>query len=182
MSNARYPTKYKVRHSCSHVQEHDLREIDGPKRQRRADWYKKGPCDDCYRAGERRPSDVTDDTATGAEATRDARSKVVEIVATPGPGTPAPGANEWFQRRSLPPLKGTPRQVESAVRIRTQLLAGAWAILSAAGWEENEFLIGVETYASQVLTAKWWIEHSSVAAHDLSDALQMAALVEKGEA
>ena len=149
MNNARYPTTYEVRHFCGHTEAHDLRDLPGPKRQSRANYRAGGPCSDCYHAGLRRP----DATAEGAIASETAAttppgpSKAAESVATPRPGTPAPGANEWFQRRSLPPLNGSPRQVESAIRVRSQLLAGAWAILAATGWEENEFLIGVETYA-----------------------------------
>lgn len=184
--SARYPTTYSITYVCGHTVQRDLRQFDGNKRANRADWESKHwKCHDCLVAAgqqSRSPesSQVVHDTPP-TTSTHTRPSRPVEVV-TLAPGTPAPGANEWFQRRTLPPLNGTPRQVESAVRIRSQLLAGAWAILAATGWEENEFLIGVETYAKQVLTAKWWIEHGSIVAHDLSDVLQRAALVEKGEA
>lgn len=183
MSAARYPTTYDVKYVCGHTVTRDLREVDGPKRANRAAWEAKGLCYDCWvDAG--KPARPTEARRSDAPVPVDSPavhpSHGLVEPSTPGPGTPAPGANEWFQRRKLPPLVGTPRQVESAIRIRSQMLAGAWAILDADGWEENEYVIGVETAAKQVLSAKWWIENKAIAAHELSAALEAAARSEKG--
>jgi len=184
VSAARYPTTYTVTYVCGHRVQRDLREFEGKKRAGRAKWESEHwKCTDCLVAEgqQSKTPQVTSpshDTPPLAPTRGEAppAGGIASSIASP----PAPGANEWFQRRRLPPLNGSPRQVESATRIRSQMLTGAWAILAAANWEENEFVIAIETSALQVLSAKWWLDNKSIAANDLSDALEAAARAEKG--
>lgn len=80
-------------------------------------------------------------------------------------------AKEAEERAGYEALRGSPKQVAWATKIRVQLIQSAF---EALGLEETEFDATVGDLAGRIDSASWWIEHRETAPESLPAALAEA--------
>ena len=80
-------------------------------------------------------------------------------------------AQEAEERAGYEALRGSPRQVDWATKVRVQLIQAAF---EALGLEETEFNTAVGDPAGRIDSASWWIENRETPPEDLPTAIAEA--------
>lgn len=80
-------------------------------------------------------------------------------------------AQEAEEKAGYEPLRGSPKQVAWATKIRIQQIQGAFEALEL---DEGDFNIQVGDPAGQIDTASWWIDNRETTPEDLPAALAAA--------
>lgn len=144
-------SEYDVTHKCGHKQTHDLSSLPAGDRQGRARWLATTDCTSCFITKKKRASTRQRNKERGDE---------VQV------------ALEHAERDGLPPLAGTAKQTDWAVRIRHDLLRDAYdQLVAAGGMTEADYTTAILEPARLVGRAGWWIDNRHTEVGDLVEIL-----------
>jgi len=156
-------TTWPVTYTCGHTEDRDLSDKPAGKRAASAKWYGEHlVCGRCFKkdggSGER---DKERDERHAAEA---------EELRTEA------------ERDGLPvDLVGTEKQVPWALRVRGELIRGAYAALvETEQLSEAEFQVQVLEAAAPLDRARWWIDNREQDAADLPELLADPGVLDEG--
>ncbi|WP_327660468.1 MULTISPECIES: hypothetical protein [unclassified Streptomyces] len=146
-----------IDHACGHIAEADLANRPADRRAGYARWLTGRDCTDCWRASR--------DQAHGTQTAWLAHKRAEEQLA----------AEEWSEQYRMPPLEGTERAVDWAVRCRHQLVTAAYTTLVVEGTSSETEWEAVEDLIRQVSNAGWWLDQRDVDPADLPELLEAAS-------
>ena len=156
-------TIWPVQYTCGHTENRDLSDKPAGKRASSAKWFGEHlVCSRCFK--KQNGSDESD-------AERDARhAKEAEQI------------REDAERDELPiDLVGTEKQVPWALRVRGELIRGAYAALvETEQLSEAEFQVQVLEAAAPLDRARWWIDNREQDAADLPELLADPGVLDEG--
>jgi hypothetical protein len=156
-------TTWPVTYTCGHTENRDLSDKPAGKRAASAKWYGEHlVCGRCFK--KQNGSGETD-------AERDARHE-----------KEAAQIREDAERDGLPiDLVGTEKQVPWALRIRAELIRGAYEALVQEGeLSDAEFEEQVLALARPLDRARWWIDNKDADAADLPELLADPGTMDAG--
>lgn len=144
-------SEYDVTHKCGHKQTHDLSSLPAGDRQGRARWLATTDCTSCFITKKKRAN------TRQRNKDRDGEAQV---------------ALEHAERDGLPPLAGTAKQTDWAVRIRHDLLRDAYdQLVAGGGMSEADYTTAILEPARLVGRAGWWIDNRHTEVGDLVEIL-----------
>lgn len=144
-------SEYDVTHKCGHKQTHDLSSLPAGDRQGRARWLATTDCTSCF---------ITKKKRSNTRQRNKERGDEVQV------------ALERAERDGLPPLAGTAKQTDWAVRIRHDLLRDAYdQLVAAGGMTETDYTAAILEPARLVGRAGWWIDNRHTDIGDLVEIL-----------
>lgn len=156
-------TIWPVQYTCGHTENRDLSDKPAGKRASSAKWFGEHlVCSRCFK--KQNGSDESD-------AERDARhAKEAEQI------------REDAERDGLPiDLVGTEKQVPWALRIRAELIRGAYEALVQEGeLSDADFEEQVLVPARPIDRARWWIDNKDADAADLPELLADPGTMDAG--
>ncbi|NQX25665.1 hypothetical protein [Curtobacterium sp. VKM Ac-2852] len=156
-------TIWPVQYTCGHTENRDLSDKPAGKRASSAKWFGEHlMCSRCFK--KQNGSDESD-------AERDARhAKEAEQI------------REDAERDGLPiDLVGTEKQVPWALRIRAELIRGAYEALVQEGeLSDADFEDQVLVPARPIDRARWWIDNKDADAADLPELLADPGTMDAG--
>lgn len=156
-------TIWPVQYTCGHTESRDLSDKPAGKRASSAKWFGEHlVCSRCFK--KQNGSDESD-------AERDARhAKEAEQI------------REDAERDGLPiDLVGTEKQVPWALRIRAELIRGAYEALVQEGeLSDADFEEQVLVPARPIDRARWWIDNKDADAADLPELLADPGTMDAG--
>lgn len=143
--------------SCGHLAELDLSELSVDRRQARVSWIQKsGKCKTCFAV-------LREKQFEESKADWLADKRAAEIATT----------ERFEQENEMPPLDGSPKQVEFARRVRCQLLSTAYEVLVLNGdMSEADFGAAIEQRSREIGRAGWWLDQRSSEPEDLATLLE----------
>jgi len=157
------PTIWPITYTCGHVENRDLSDKPAGKRSGSAKWYgAKFTCSRCFKKAN--GSGETD-------AERDARH-----------AKEADERRAEAERDGLPvDLVGSEKQVDWALRVRQQLLRGAYTALVEEGdLDDADYEATVLEPARPIDRARWWIDNRDIDPVDLPELLADPGALEDG--
>ncbi|MHC5260854.1 hypothetical protein ACYSUO_23475 [Streptomyces sp. UC4497] len=146
-----------IDHACGHTNEADLSDRPADRRSGYARWLTGRDCTDCWRGSRNR------DGVPRADWLAQKRAK--EQLA----------AEEWSEQYLMPPLEGTARAADWAVRCRHQLVTAAYTTLVVEGTASETEWEAVEDLIRQVSNAGWWLDQRDADPADLPELLEAAS-------
>lgn len=156
-------TIWPVQYTCGHTENRDLSDKPAGKRAASAKWFGEHlVCGRCFKK---------QNGSGESDAERDARhAKEAEQI------------REDAERDGLPvDLVGTEKQVPWALRIRAELIRGAYEVLVESGeLSDAEFEEQVLVTARPLDRARWWIDNKDAAAEDLPELLADPGTIDAG--
>lgn len=156
-------TIWPVEYTCGHIENRDLSDKPAGKRAGSAKWFGEHlVCSRCFKK---------QNGSGESDAERDARHAAEEKQ-----------IREDAERDGLPvDLVGTEKQVPWALRIRAELIRGAYEALVEAGeLSDTEFEEQVLVPARPIDRARWWIDNKDAAAEDLPELLADPGTLDAG--
>lgn len=156
------PARLPVTYTCGHTETKDLSNRPAGERARLAKWYgAKFVCSECFVPG------AVDETRAELEARRATEHQ--ELVAEAA-------------RDGLPvDLVGTAKQVGWAIRVRQELIRGAYeALVQTDLLTEEDFKGQVLIAARPLDRARWWIDNRDMSPADLPELLADPGTLDDG--
>lgn len=140
---------FMITHVCGHAQARDLSTDPATKRAAKAKWWATQTCTACLKAQPRRRMPVSREV----QAERDRRKQ--EALADQ-------------EASNLPPLHGSEKQLDWALRVRFELIQTAYEdLVQSEALTEDEFDAQVLVPARRVSTARWWLDVKDNSTEDL---------------
>ena len=157
------PTIWPITYSCGHIENRDLSDKPAGKRAGTAKWFAaKFTCSRCFKNSNSSSESDADRVARYAKEADERRAEA--------------------ERDGLPvDLVGSDKQVDWALRVRQQLLHGAYeALVEQGDLDDAAYEATVLEPARPIDRARWWIDNRDHSPADLPELLADPGTLEDG--